>query len=33
MSTRSSISIKTSKNDGKTIYCHWDGYPSNNGAI
>lgn len=32
MATRSTISIKE---NGKirTIYCHWDGYPSNNGAI
>lgn len=33
MATRSTISIQTSKNGGKTIYCHWDGYPSNNGRI
>jgi hypothetical protein len=33
MATRSSISIKTSKTGGKTIYCHWDGYPSNNGKM
>ncbi len=33
MATRSSISIKTSKSGGKTIYCHWDGYPSNNGKL
>jgi hypothetical protein len=32
MATRSSISIKTAKG-GKTIYCHWDGYPSHNGRI
>lgn len=32
MATRSTISIK--ENDKiRTIYCHWDGYPSNNGAI
>jgi hypothetical protein len=33
MSTRSRIGI--AKDDGKvvSIYCHWDGYPSNNGAI
>jgi hypothetical protein len=32
MATRSTISIKE---NGKirSIYCHWDGYPSNNGAI
>lgn len=33
MSTNSSISIQTTKKGGKTIYCHWDGYPSNNGKI
>jgi hypothetical protein len=37
MSTRSNIGIITQKNDGKVrvemIYCHWDGYPSNNGKI
>lgn len=32
MSTNSSISTKR-ENGGKTIYCHWDGYPSNNGKI
>ena len=31
MATRSMIGIE--ENDGKitAIYCHWDGYPSNNG--
>ena len=37
MATRSTISIKQINAFGneqyKTIYCHWDGYPSNNGAI
>lgn len=33
MSTNSSISIETEKGKGKTIYCHWDGYPSHNGKI
>ena len=39
MGTRSSISIqleKPTKNNyasGKTIYCHWDGYPANNGKL
>ena len=33
MSTRSTISIKTSKTGGKTIYCHWDGYPEHNGKL
>lgn len=32
MATRSTISI-ISKGKGKTIYCHWDGYASNNGRI
>ena len=32
MATRSTISIKEG-NKIKTIYCHWDGYPSHNGAI
>jgi hypothetical protein len=32
MATRSTISIKT-KTGFKTIYCHWDGYPSNNGRL
>ncbi|MDP2692714.1 MAG: hypothetical protein Q8O88_03700 [bacterium] len=33
MGTRSTISIKTSEDKGQTVYCHWDGYPSNNGKI
>lgn len=37
MATRSTISIKEINEFGneqyKTIYCHWDGYPTNNGAI
>lgn len=32
MATRSTISIKEGKQI-RTIYCHWDGYPSNNGAL
>lgn len=32
MATRSTISIKEG-NKIKTIYCHWDGYLSHNGAI
>lgn len=32
MATRSTISIKEG-NEFKTIYCHWDGYPQNNGKI
>jgi len=36
MATRSTISIvdKKAKNgQGRQIYCHWDGYPENNGKI
>lgn len=33
MSTNSTITVRTADNERKTIYCHWDGYPSNNGAI
>ena len=36
MATRSTISIVTERTNngvGSTIYCHWDGYPSNNGRI
>ena len=35
MATRSTISIVDKKKGGKgrQIYCHWDGYPENNGAI
>lgn len=33
MSTNSSISIQTTKTNGKSIYCHWDGYPSFNGKM
>lgn len=36
MATRSTISIvdkKTKTGKGRQIYCHWDGYPENNGAI
>ena len=35
MATRSTISIVDKKKGGKgrQIYCHWDGYLSNNGAI
>jgi hypothetical protein len=32
MATRSLIAKQT--NDGyKAVYCHWDGYPSHNGAV
>lgn len=35
MATRSTISIVDKKKggNGRQIYCHWDGYPENNGAI
>ena len=33
MSTNSTITVRTADNERKSIYCHWDGYPSNNGAI
>lgn len=33
MSTRSRIGIKTENKEIKSVYCHWGGYPSNNGAI
>lgn len=33
MATRSTISIVNKEGSGKTIYCHWDGYPFHNGAI
>ena len=33
MGTRSSIAVKMSDNKVKTIYCHWDGYPSHNGKM
>jgi len=32
MGTRSRIAIKA-EGGYKSIYCHWDGYPSNNGKI
>lgn len=33
MATRSTISIIQTDGVKRTIYCHWDGYPSNNGRI
>ena len=33
MGTRSTIWIKNEDNSYSGIYCHWDGYPSNNGKI
>lgn len=33
MATRSTIEIKTRSGKTHLIFCHWDGYPSNNGRI
>ena len=33
MATRSTITVKTGKNERKSIYAHWDGSPSWNGKI
>lgn len=33
MATRSTISIQNADDTIDSIYCHWDGYPSNNGAL
>jgi hypothetical protein len=33
MATRSSIGVKLPDGQIKTIYCHWDGYPSGVGQI
>lgn len=33
MGTRSHITVEHEKDKFKTIYCHWDGYPSHNGKI
>jgi len=33
MSTNSTITVRISPTERKEIYCHWDGYPSNNGKI
>jgi hypothetical protein len=33
MATRSTISIQLGENKFKQIYCHWDGYLSNNGRL
>ena len=33
MATRSTIAMKTEEGKFRTIYCHWDGYPSYNGAM
>lgn len=33
MSTNSTISLENQDGSVVSIYCHWDGYPSNNGKI
>ena len=33
MATRSTISILKKDKTVESIYCHWDGYPSNNGIL
>lgn len=33
MATRSRISFERPDGKVRSIYCHWDGYPSNNGKI
>ena len=33
MATRSTIAMKTDEGKFRTVYCHWDGYPSYNGAM
>ena len=33
MATRSAIGIKLENGNIMAVYCHWDGYPSHNGAI
>lgn len=33
LSTRSLIGIQLDENIVKYVYCHWDGYPENNGQI
>lgn len=33
MSTRSYIGIKNEDDTLQFVYCHWDGYPDNNGSI
>lgn len=33
MSTNSTITVRTAENERKSIYCHWDGYPSYNGRL
>lgn len=33
MATRSRIGMKLSDGTVKSVYCHWDGYPENNGKL
>jgi len=33
MATRSTIAIQLGEDEFKQIYCHWDGYLSNNGKL
>jgi len=33
MATRSRIGIENADGSVQSVYCHWDGYPSNNGQI
>lgn len=33
MATRSTIAVKLPNGNILAVYCHWDGYPSHNGAI
>lgn len=33
MATRSRIALELSDGSIKSVYCHWDGYPKNNGRI
>ena len=33
MATRSKIAIENENGTVSSIYCHWDGYPDNNGKI
>ena len=33
MSTRSAIGILNDDGTVTSVYCHWDGYPSHNGAV
>lgn len=33
MATRSRIGMEMADGSVKSIYCHWDGYPSHNGSI